>query len=823
MLEELWRDAPKGARVFVGPLHGKANLAIRDALERATALEGTPDQFFSPSLLTGEEGRSKASFLASHCLWVDYDADPVPAVAEVIRRCTLPPSYVVATGGGYHLYWLLNDLTKDQDQVERANQALTQDVGGDSCWDVTRVLRLPATLHAKRQDFEVKIVQESPAYHYAMSDVLALERVGKKTRHKIRTGDSRGYASRSERDLAIVGALLRAGVSTELIEHLFQHHACGDRYREEGKRGREYLRLTGAKVAHDKQREMEKAPSFEEEEDGLYYNRGKSRYHVATFNYAPERLLNIIGEDTQAIMGTMTTEHGAWPEVVLPREAFNSVRALMKYLTRVTWQWLGSDKVVREFLPYLVKKLVEAGAPTTAATTVLGYSEVGPCYVFDSWTMTRDGLVSGRGRPVMFLDTGKEHPHYYGRRTLSEGAIVELRGRVAELLPRINKPEVVLSALGWFYATPWKVQLRSAYGYKFPTLDVFGTRGSGKTTLIQNVMLPLLGVCAEGGAPAVSYDANTTRFVTLALLGGSNCVPISFSEFRESAVSGFLRYILLAYDSGRDPRGRADQTTVNYPLTAPFVMDGEDRISDPAGVERTVAIGLAPNTIAEGSDAALAYTELSKLPLPELAEDVYRYCLTADLGKLLPIAERIVADVIPETLPDRIRRNFVVCAVGLLTAQSCGVLAKPIPWEALRGPALSAVIERGRTLVSADAFIEEVANEAGSPRATFPHILQESVLRFQFTPAYNWWCARLRRRGVQSSLALSSIRRQLTELMAEADTYILPPERIKGRIMWGVHLGEAQKAGLDVPEGGAKGPKLKVNLPTTSEPKGESK
>jgi hypothetical protein len=604
-------------------------------------------------------------------------------------------------------------------------------------------------------------------------------------------------------------------MSVESITNVFEKSACGDRFREEEERGMDYLALTLAKVVTDKEKEVSVSPNFEGELDGLYYTAGKTRRHVATFTFTPERLLNVVGggegSNSQALMGAMTTVWETTEDVVLPREAFNSVRAMQRELRLVSWQWLGTDKTVREYLPYLVAILGEIGMPATTATTVLGYCDVGeePCYVFDGWTLTKEGLTSGHSRPVIYVDTGKEHTRYYGERQLGEQELRELREDVAGLLPKINTPEVVWPTLGWFMATPLKVQL-GRLGYKFPTLGVFGTRGAGKTTLIQNVMLRLLGVVSEGGGVAASYDAGTTKFVTLALLGGSNCVPIPFSEFREHAVSAFLRYVRLAYDSGRDPRGKPDQTTVNYPLTAPFVMDGEDRISDPAAVERTIAVGLDPSTIAEYGACHSAYTELSKLPLSELAQDIYTWCLGVDVGTLLREAERIVGGILPETLPDRIRRNVVVCAMGLLVAEQC--LPVEVEWAALREVGLTAVSERGRTLVSADAFIEELANVVGTQRATFANEVTEggSTVLFQFSPAYNWWVSRLRRRGVGGPLAQSSIRRQLVELSNEEDPYIAGPSLVKGRYMWGLSLERAQAAGLDVPKEVRTGPKLKV-------------
>lgn len=267
MLEALWKDAPEGAEACVGAVTDTESMPVAEAIEEAVRLEGSEDKFFTPAVLKHTTKREKTDFLAARCLWVDYDGDNLKLnAADVSAKCVLSPSFMVQTSRGrFHLYWLLDEWCSDIEQVERANQILVKDVGGDNCWDGTRILRLPDTVNTKHNT-RTGVVHEDDSYLYPLTDVLALAEVGKGVRHKIRTGDRRGYPSRSERDLAIVGALKRAGVSFETIVRIFQVKPCGDRYREEGARGFDYLGLTLAKVEADEKKRREALP--ERNDDG---------------------------------------------------------------------------------------------------------------------------------------------------------------------------------------------------------------------------------------------------------------------------------------------------------------------------------------------------------------------------------------------------------------------------------------------------------------------------------------------------------------------------------------------------------------------------
>lgn len=93
---------------------------------------------------------TKESVSVVPTLWADIDKE------DAIEVACYNPSFAVYSGHGWHLYWLLDKpfyVTSDIDRikVEAILRGLAQSVGGDTVFDVTRMLRLPETINWKEK------------------------------------------------------------------------------------------------------------------------------------------------------------------------------------------------------------------------------------------------------------------------------------------------------------------------------------------------------------------------------------------------------------------------------------------------------------------------------------------------------------------------------------------------------------------------------------------------------------------------------------------------------------------------------------------------
>lgn len=792
MFGAIFDKAPNNTYVEVTTFEGeRPRRTFVPVLEAQALIDTMPhegvDVYYGVALRS-RHGSEKSDVYGTRVLWSDIDRSPTP-------YATLPPSFIVFSGGGWHYYWLLDEWCTDLGAIEDANKALMEDTDGDSCWNANRLLRVPGTINTK-YDVPCELRQQWPGRIYTLTDVKAIGRLDGKARHKIRTGDSRGYKSRSERDWAIVESLVIAGASDTLVRHLFLTQPCGDKFRDPKISGEKYLAHTLEQV-REKSRTVKRADKninfgdFIETEDGYYMERSRGRQRVSTFLFTPTLLLEEEkqgGQGEDVLVGDIDASGYHWTNVKMPRSAFNDRRALDKYLTASAWVWLGRDDDVRMLLPYLLKKLQERGLPRSKATKVLGRH--GDKFVLTNQTLDPENLWWGVDGPLVHLESGKEVPKIAAS---FDDAAPDL-----SKIALINQPEVFWSVLGWFAATPMKTLFESR-GYRFPILNVYGTRGSGKTSLIRE-MQRLFGYEAP-----TAYDCTTTRFVMLGLLGYSNAVPVSFSEFRASVGERITRFILLAYDTGHDQRGRGDQTTVDYPLSAPFTVDGEDIVSDAACKERIIAVNLHPEAIAEGTEAYLAFGHLRTQNLKGFYGPYLRHTLTLNFDDLLKEASRQMFEAFPETLPDRVRNNMIVVRAGQLaflehTNQQVGFnTTVRNAFEPILSSVWSADLGRGQIL--ADDFAEGVCNAVASGRVDFFHVVESRIVWFQLATTFDWW-KRHRRTTGSLTLDRDAIRNQLLERDVEKGgkgQYVVKPKMVQGRWCYGISLSHAIASGLDVP------------------------
>lgn len=206
------------------------------------------------------------------------------AIAK-IAEFSLRPSAIVDSGHGCYAYFILKQFWEFKDRIdlqrfEQINRSLHIALGGDSTFDVTRVLRVVGTKNVKPGcPMPCRLVRFDPTIRYSIEDLegaLGVRSIREETskalaltparresqderppnlgelqlpgriRRMIESADCDRdrYPSRSERDLAITRHLVMNGLTDEEIRAVFESYACGDKYREEGSNGAQYLGRT---------------------------------------------------------------------------------------------------------------------------------------------------------------------------------------------------------------------------------------------------------------------------------------------------------------------------------------------------------------------------------------------------------------------------------------------------------------------------------------------------------------------------------------------------------------------------------------------------
>ena len=758
----------------------------------------------------------------AYAVWADMDAEEHRPKKEllrtVLRRAILPPSAIIDTGRGYHLYWLLREPSTQLDEVTAANIAVQELLSSDAVSDVTRIMRVDGTLNHKVAPPLPCAVHTLADKRYALQDIKAAAQLPDKVRSKIFSGDARGYKSRSELDWRVVCEMIAHGFTDEGIFTVFRVHRVGKKLAEDGVRYLEHTikkaRENAAKPAVA-EKPVPVTATMVEEEDCYWQATNAGLKQLSTFVFHPEVLLQS-RSNPDTLLGTIRAAGYSWPGIALSRRCFTRADALIKELPLAAWQWVGSDASVKALLPYLMDKLRAAGLPKREATSAIGFFE--GYWLGTSQTLSSDAIASTEDAEVVALPARGERPEVRYKCTELAPDREEIRA-FFETVFDINQPDVIWPILGWTAACPYKTRLFE-HSVCFPILNLFGTRGSGKTSVITKLIQLLLGYDR-----ARSYDCTTTPFVMLSLLGSTNGVPVAFSEYRydvKNVAERILHYLLLAYDTGYDARGRPDQTVVDYPLRAPFSVDGEDAIRDAAALERVVQVCMHPEHIVEHGPAFNAFAQLATIDLRVVGTRyIMHSLLDTDVVPLWERAYETCSAVFPQVLPDRVRRNLAVTIFGLQRLWTFSELhgaSMPEPTVDLLREVLTeslsnvivAAAGRGRILV--DELVEDVLNEyalqEGVPRFVCSYDGKTNVLWFQLSTVLTWW---LVRRKMQNRPLLDSaaVKQQLRERVvnstgeAQPGQYMLGTmgRTIIGRTYWcyGVDVAAAAEAELDVP------------------------
>jgi hypothetical protein len=165
----------------------------------------------------GEEG--KKTYKELPALWIDADfkITPEEELRELIRRFPLQPSLVICSGGGLHVYWLLEEAADPQDpRCKLALQGLAAALKADpQAAEIARVLRLPGSYNYKYPHHPQALIEEANwQRRYGLGNFGAWQEQepARKATGKIKEG------GRNNALAALAGSMRRQGHEAPTIE-----------------------------------------------------------------------------------------------------------------------------------------------------------------------------------------------------------------------------------------------------------------------------------------------------------------------------------------------------------------------------------------------------------------------------------------------------------------------------------------------------------------------------------------------------------------------------------------------------------------------------
>ena len=201
-----------------------------EASEYATQVNNTGfNVYFHPNAIDRKLEFRKTAYLGeiSHvvCFYVDIDSQEkktgLKKAAEFIERTGLKTSFVVDSGNGLHLYWMLpipvETSPKLNARIEGVNRNLGKALDGDNkCWNLNRLLRIPGTKNFPNETKlrkGYKIVK--CALLKASETVVSLEGIEKSLQYELLDSDPSSLATTKGLTIAAVNDLIVKGQASE--------------------------------------------------------------------------------------------------------------------------------------------------------------------------------------------------------------------------------------------------------------------------------------------------------------------------------------------------------------------------------------------------------------------------------------------------------------------------------------------------------------------------------------------------------------------------------------------------------------------------------
>ncbi len=201
LLNGLWRS-PDGVyqiaslNQLTGQFRNTPVNDVDDAISKALSLSNSGlDTYLACAEYTTPNSRQASNVSGAYAFWADVDcgegkvasgkgyateANALAALLDFCKRSCLPmPTFVVSSGGGLHVYWVLNTfITRENWQVYAVKlKALTHALGfladDTRTADIASVLRMPGTLNYKYNPPRLVTLKQVSLDFIEQSEMLA--------------------------------------------------------------------------------------------------------------------------------------------------------------------------------------------------------------------------------------------------------------------------------------------------------------------------------------------------------------------------------------------------------------------------------------------------------------------------------------------------------------------------------------------------------------------------------------------------------------------------------------------------------------------------
>jgi hypothetical protein len=432
--------------------------------------------------------------------------------------------------------------------------------------------------------------------------------------------------------------------------------------------------------------------------------------HTQISSFTVKPTLRIWVDGSEAVRANIRVREKTLGEVTIERHCWHSRGAFLKVLTSLDQWCIATDNEIQAIQAMVAMQKV----PSKHGTRTLGL--VDGLWVSDEGILDATGWIEDPN--IVYLPPSGESP-LGGRlryRVQDASKRLSIAHAVYGRVWKLNELAVIGALIGWFFSTPFKPYIHTRLNH-FPILNVWGTMGAGKTSLLR-LFWKLFGVDSE------LLACTDTEFSLLSLLSATSSIPLVFDEFKPydmkpDQVRRFERVLRRVYDGDTEHRGRPDLRLITYRLMAPVAVAGEVSVArQPAMRKRIIPVSPSKTWLPDHEEARQAYWELIKLPLHAFASLFIEWSLRQDFATSWTNAENALSECMKRDVPERIRDGLRVISFGLRQYEQFGMeYGLPVPEQIDLGAICEGIVSQlvnanGVARVGLDALLEHLASMA---------------------------------------------------------------------------------------------------------------
>jgi hypothetical protein len=380
---------------------------------------------------------------------------------------------------------------------------------------------------------------------------------------------------------------------------------------------------------------------------------------ITNFIINPLYKIQTTDKEPSVIKGELIAKDGSKTVRHISTAAFDNVDLFRQTLNDTKFRYTGRI----EELQYIKTLVDEAIHEIRRGVSYEGFHRLQ-----NKWyVVSGDGAIDENLNPsdnLMLIEGSSELP----TEILKMDPISEVElSEIAPYLFHFNDLKISATIIGFISGLYLKAKLQEV-GIKYNHLLVEGHSGSGKSSVLESVITPLL--CMD--SQSILDASESTNFALHRGISCSNLMPLIIDEYKPrqigaykvSSISNLLRN---SYDSHKSIKGVSSLTkNREFISRASIILSGEAGIDETANIERSLRAIFASKLLNSTTSLSLETLKLKRSLLNKLAKSILKGALLMKEEDIKQLHQAISNKLVDKRFTNyRVRNSVANCILGI--------------------------------------------------------------------------------------------------------------------------------------------------------------